>query len=127
MKHVHAELMAEYAKDALASDKPWESWEFFGVAMEWRPCTDHPKWRGGYQYRRKQKVIKINGFDIPEPLHSADPATTVYVSDPLKMGLFYTVCAGHVQRYRFERGLVHATKEAAILHARALLSFTKIG
>lgn len=27
MKHVHAELMAEYAKDAMETDKPWERWQ----------------------------------------------------------------------------------------------------
>ena len=28
MGHIHAAAMAEYAKDALETDKPWERWEF---------------------------------------------------------------------------------------------------
>lgn len=26
--HIHAELMAQYAEDALITDKPWELWEY---------------------------------------------------------------------------------------------------
>ena len=29
MGHIHAAVMAEYAKDALETDKPLERWEFF--------------------------------------------------------------------------------------------------
>lgn len=28
MGHIHAAAMAEYAKDAAETDKPWERWEF---------------------------------------------------------------------------------------------------
>ena len=27
-KHIHADLMMEYAKDAMETDKPWERWEY---------------------------------------------------------------------------------------------------
>lgn len=32
-KHIHAELMAEYAKDAMETDKPWERWECFNLGI----------------------------------------------------------------------------------------------
>lgn len=57
MKHVHAELMAEYAKDAMETDKPWERWE---IRLE-----NDNEWTAGrqglmyfsvfHEYRRKPK------------------------------------------------------------------------
>ena len=35
MKHKHAELMMQYAQDAMETDKPWERWESF-IKDSWR-------------------------------------------------------------------------------------------
>ena len=35
MKHKHAELMMQYAQDAMETDKPWERWEVF-IKDSWR-------------------------------------------------------------------------------------------
>ena len=29
-KHIHADLMLQYAQDAMETDKPWERWEVYG-------------------------------------------------------------------------------------------------
>ncbi len=60
-KHIHAELMAQYAQDAMETDKPWELWE----------CDSGKGWIEGlgpflfdpcYKYRRKPKTFMCNGW-----------------------------------------------------------------
>ena len=54
MRHPHAELMAQYAQDALETDKPWERWEFKRLIDEfWQDCVEHPAWTINFEYRRK--------------------------------------------------------------------------
>ena len=35
MGHIHAAAMAEYAKDAAETNKPWERWEFCHMRGEY--------------------------------------------------------------------------------------------
>lgn len=134
--HIHAETIMEYAKDALETDRPWEQWEvrqffkdsgsiFYGG---WRDCAPSDMtFPNDYEYRRKPRTININGHEVPEP-----------VREPLECGTEYFIPIIRERRFaidfywtdektdkRFlERGLIHLTEEAAIAHARALLSFT---
>ena len=55
MGHIHAAAMAEYAKDALETDKPWERWEYYLDTDAWIDCTSHPSWSTDCVYRRKLK------------------------------------------------------------------------
>jgi hypothetical protein len=65
MKHKHAELMAEYAKDAMETDEPWERWEHMGINTDiWRQCLDHPSWMPRKQYRRKPEPPKPREWEI---------------------------------------------------------------
>ena len=121
--------MEQYAEDALTTDRPWELWEVMSENSEWMPMPlyDNPAWNPATKYRRKQKTIIINGFEVPEP-----------VREPLPCGAYYCVAnisitTGPMQYrwgddridFRFLReGLIHLTPEAAELHAKALLSFT---
>ena len=61
MGHIHAAAMAEYAKDAAETDKPWERWEFSRQNLKYESLMCHPNWREDGEYRRKPKVILING------------------------------------------------------------------
>ncbi len=54
MKHKHAELMAQYAADAMTTDKPWELWE--STAADWFELKSHPAWNETHEYRRKPKT-----------------------------------------------------------------------
>jgi hypothetical protein len=133
MKHKHAELMAQYAQDALETDRPWERWEYCDeFDSSWEPLTTNPKWFTDFQYRRKPKVIIINGFEVPEP-----------VREPLKHGQEYYIpiiadlfgeskpyaqfiwTGTRIENSLLSRGLIHLPKEAAAIHARAILSFTE--
>ena len=127
MGHIHAAAMAEYAKDAAETDMPWELWE---VSMtesgdEYRNLLGHPDWAVTRKYRRKPKVILINGHEVPEPHRT-----------PLKDGEVYwtiSIVGGSTSlRWKdddfdfgcLENGFIHLTKEAAEKHYEAIRSFT---
>jgi hypothetical protein len=124
MKHVHAELMMLYAQDAMETDKPWERWEWNGNGKRWIPFLEaRPTWDEAYQYRRKGGTIKVNGFDVPEPMRDPRNGVSYWLAD--------TTDTSFVARFEFQdnsawrcicrdRGLIHSTKEAAAKHAMAM-------
>ena len=125
MGHIHAAAMAEYAKDALETDKPWERWEVSCQKQKYKALWDHPEWVENNEYRRKPKVILINGHEVPEPCRT-----------PLQDYVYYWVpdIFTGATRYRWQdddednsylrNGFVHLTSEAAEKHFNALKSFT---
>jgi hypothetical protein len=80
----------------------------------------------------KKRTISINGIEIPEPERKELTRDTIYfIPNPLiiyeTMG--FTQYYWHYDNfdlYFLKKGLIHLTKEAAIQHAKALLSFTEI-
>lgn len=126
MGHIHAAAMAEYAKDAMDTDKPWERWEFsLNNERSYTPLHKHPSWGADRKYRRKAKTILINGHEVPEPCRT-----------PLKYGEVYWALAflcgttrlcwrdDDIDTSYLENGVIHLTKEAAEKHFNALKSFT---
>lgn len=127
-KHIHADLMMQYAKDAMETDKPWERWEYFDgnlwVVPDFPMAFDEE-----CQYRRKPDVIKINGFEVPVPLKVAPGLGTLYsYAHPSGEDLHITNTwdNDNFDKRLLQKGLIHLTKEAAVAHAKALLSFTEI-
>jgi len=59
MKHKHAELMMQYAADAMTTDKPWELWEFESPRGKWLGCGHSPSWNTDHEFRRKPKQHTI--------------------------------------------------------------------
>lgn len=124
MGHVHAAAMAEYAKDAAETDKPWERWEFCHMRGEYQSLHSHPGWVEDNKYRRKPKVILINGHEVPEPLR-----TPLMTGDTYWTNTFYGVCGfswddSKEDNEALKAGFIHLTKEAAQKHYEALKSFT---
>ena len=128
-KHKHAALMLQYAKDAAETDKPWERWEFCHMRGEYSSLHGHPEWVEDNEYRRKPKVILINGYEVPEPCRTPLEIDDVYWT--------FTFIKGGVTNFywsddsedhnAFKNGFIHLTKEAAEKHFNALKSFTAIG
>ena len=129
MGHIHAAAQAEYAKDALETDMPWERWESSCGGQHYVSLETHPQWTENFKYRRKPKVILINGHEVPEPHRT-----------PLEIGdaywTFTFFFAGVIEVYwdgdsedhnAFKNGFIHLTKEAAEKHFNALKSFTAKG
>ena len=128
MGHIHAAAMAEYAKDALETVKPWERWEFSCQKQEYKTLWDHPTWHEKNKYRRKPKVILINGHEVPEPCRTPLKDGEVYWTISIVGGSTSSLWQGDVIDFGcLENGFVHLTKEAAEKHFNALKSFTAKG
>ena len=127
MKHKHAELMMQYAQDAMETDKPWELWEYSHSSSNgWRNLDKMPSWCIANEYRRKPKMISVTLMDgevvsWPEP-HKGEIS---YGAD------YYNACEdGKVSMFEYKNsiydnncirfGMVHLTKEAAEQHSHAL-------
>ena len=133
MKHIHAELMMEYAKDAMETDEPWERWEYYSHRCTWEPFKiSGPSWGEESEYRRKARTININGHEVPEPYRGEMKKDQPYFIPRIGwMG-----CEGNYEEEvwinctydnnMIHRGLIHLNKEAAMAHAKALESFTKM-
>ena len=66
-KHIHAELMMQYAKDAMESETPWEQWEWYDSGTyNWDTLKGNPFWNEDIKYRKKQKKCYLNGIEVPE-------------------------------------------------------------
>lgn len=85
-------------------------------------------------WKIKPKTININGFEVPEPVKQPLPNTTIYFIPNLS-ALIDTDAITDDFGWRSDdndflflsRGIIHLTREAAELHAKALLSFTRKG
>lgn len=125
--HVHAELMAQYVEDARETERPWERWERKSGAG-WVSMSDHPLWLIDEQYRLKPRTITINGREVPEPMRRApEVGQECYIVAMEKQPLFGEITWDNdsFDHRWLSRGLLHSTKEAAIAHTKALLSFTE--
>lgn len=124
MKHVHADNMLLFAQDAMETDRPWDRWEGRADGEgEWTPARGNPSWNPSHQYRRKPRTIKVNGFDVPEPMREAPE---------IKSTCWLVIVTGHyfsslvlwdesdACNMWLSRGLIHSTKEAAAKHAMAM-------
>ena len=130
MKHKHAENMLAYAQDAMETDKPWERWEYLAEehSNTWWKCEGHPAWQFAMEYRRKPRTININGFEVPEPVREPLQDYQKYYDvsiGSMESVVEYSWDGGPMDFDTLNKGLIHLTKEAAMLHAKALLSFTQ--
>ena len=123
-KHLHAEAMAQYAKDAAETEVPWERWQWSTNRHTWTACSTNPNWSYSVYYRRKRETININGYEVPRPLTEV-PDGVVYVPRLLHSNLSVTVSSLIYEEEAVRRGIAHATPEDAAIHAKALLSFTE--
>ena len=73
------------------------------------------------------RTININGHEVPEPLRVAPKEGTPVFIPAFDEDLFseYTYLHAGISYDFLKHGVLHLTKEAAIAHANALLSFTK--
>lgn len=126
-KHVHADLMLEYAKEAMQSDTPWDAFEYKDKDGVWKDCIGSPSWYKDSSFRKKPKTININGYEVPEPLREAPAGGTMYYYPSTSMAEVSYGCYHSGDNYEnslLKHGLIHLTREAAQLHLEALLSFT---
>ena len=128
MKHKHAELMMQYAQDAMETSEPWELWEYSHASSNgWRNLDKMPSWRIGNDYRRKPKMISVtlaNGEVVswPEPHRTElEYGDSYFYFVPTHGDIVFKEwdCAPWDRTTLFN-GYIHLTKEAAEQHATAL-------
>lgn len=128
--HPHAESMLLYAQDAFETDKPWERWEYQNKweyqnnSTDWEDLSDHPSWHKCCGYRRKPQTILVNGIEVPEPVRKPlKESESYWLAVPTNRNrAVLTTWLGDADDAIFlHNGLVHLTKEAAVLHAEAML------
>ena len=128
MGHVHADLMALYAQDAMETETPWEQWEYYSkLNGGWVSKTNHPTWDTAYKYRRKPKMLSVtlmNGGVVswPEPHRTElEYESTYFYFVPTHGDIILKKWYGAPwDRTTLSNGCVHLTKEAAEQHAAAL-------
>ncbi|MBI6550700.1 hypothetical protein [Xenorhabdus lircayensis] len=131
-KHIHADLMMEYAKLAQKTERPWEYFQYrIHGNEEWRDGEDSFAFSHRREYRLKPKTIRIGEYDIPEPVREPLENGTeyYYVSTGQLSYINWASMAGWSGRaidiMRLDFGIIHLDRESAELHAKALISLTQ--
>jgi len=130
MKHIHAELMRQYAEDAMETEKPWKRWEqlagYISNDSEWITLSGSPTWNKKFLFRRKPKTININGYEVPEPqrepLRRGDKYYLVDITE--KTITLFRWLNDEADNRWLNQGLIHLIKKSAELHKKAIISFT---
>lgn len=129
----HAELMAEYAKDAAVHPEPWKLWQLKMRGWQgWGDLNANPHWDPDSQYRRKPEPIKtheVNGFTVPAPITEAPAYGTDCWMPTVTDGdwterLYWSNHS--YDRQCLQRGLIHLTKEAAVANAKAMCKIDQL-
>ena len=129
MRHRHADAMALFAEDAKRTNTPWQYWEISSDDGEtWCTCYFPPCWNESYLYRRILQTIDINGIAVSKPVdYELKYSMKYYIPILTTYQLFasYEWTDHRLDKQFLDLGLIHLTKENAINHAKALLSFTQ--
>lgn len=130
MKHKHADLMMQYAKDSMTNDKAYTKWEFRGLgANQWVVMKTHPMWGEDTEYRRTPEKKEIRATRVPTPVMDASeirhnqkywvPSTVSYggVLD-LNWDASSAACQRHLQNR-----VIYLTEDAAQERFRLMVEF----
>ncbi|WP_340618743.1 hypothetical protein [Xenorhabdus entomophaga] len=132
-KHIHADLISEYARLSHITDRPWEYFQYrYADGNDWLEHENDFGFHPEIDFRLKPRTIKIGEYEVPEP-----------VREPLKQGTRYYMpqVIDHykededlyeedkwdnvaIDYRRLNKGLIHKDRESAELHAKALIALT---
>lgn len=127
-KHIHAELMKQYAEDAMETDEPWLLWEFMDNSGKWHGCSSHPSWSKKCIFRHKpskSEVIKIGEYEFPKPVSKEPNEYDDYWYIDMDTDDGFCVYKIHwdnsyEDNCRLRCGFIHEFKEDAQKHADVL-------
>jgi hypothetical protein len=123
--HPHAEVLRAIADGVPLSEfeaSPTNGW---GDASDlYHRIGDMVRFPEKWQIRRKPQYIMVNGFKVPKPLDVMPKRDDDYYGpcfDNREFYESYSWASDSVDDRLFARKVIHATKEAAIAHAKAML------
>ena len=130
--HPHAELMMEYAKIAQTTDEPWTHFELRqNDSCVWKAIHLPVRFYSHMVYRLKPeppKTIRIGEYDVPEPVREPLEKDTEYWIAHFSLAELanrFKWYSDEFDKRALKNGLIHLTKEAAVIHAKALISLTQ--
>ncbi len=114
MKHKHAELMMQYAQDAMTTDKPWELWEARAPRKhDWFVMKGDPCWSVEFDYRRKPKTNAQIACELLDKAYDALEEHSEMICEPN---------VDHIQRMVWDaRKLIQEPKRHTIVLTTAQL------
>lgn len=120
MKHVHHDMIVEWAKDTSRVV------EVRGKGTDEWLISHDPVWKDYLLYRFKPaepKYIVVNGIQVPEPVREPLKNDQNYwVADPSAYDIYGGWWASKALEIQcLSRGLIHLTREAAQTHIDAML------
>ncbi|MCC8366572.1 hypothetical protein J8V57_09790 [Xenorhabdus sp. PB61.4] len=132
-KHIHADLISEYARLSHITDKPWEYFEIWNELTEvWVLMSDYHQFRESEKYRLKPRTIKIGEIEFPAPVSNPDlfklGEENDYFMPSIRNGVpdylisYWSGCVTDLGR--LNAGIIHLDSKSAKLHAKALISLT---
>ncbi|TNH43788.1 hypothetical protein [Photorhabdus luminescens] len=122
--HVHAELMMQYAQDALKTKEPWLLWERLHIeAVGWEQCLHNPGWSTEFKYRRKPEMIAVGKVSFPKPVDYELKTGEIYYVTFMPYRTRWSNCDEDYFYLKDKR--VHLTVEATKQHEDALIKISK--
>ena len=124
MKHVHHDLIIEWAADPRRVVEELVKEPYFESSSWMR--INNPTWDTKKQYRFKPaepKFITVNGIQVPEPvrggLKEAQQFWLADICESVQLVNWYDSSEYHARW--LSQGLIHMTREAAQAHIDAML------
>lgn len=117
--HKHKDLII-----AWANGETIQFWS--GDRRSWLDILE-PNFNSDAKFRVKPEIIIINGIEVPAPeRQELSEGTRYYMPQLMSAELcnWYEWADDDLDKRVLSRGTVHLTKESAVQHAKALLSFT---
>lgn len=117
--HKHKDLIIAWANG--------ETIQFWGGDKHGWLDVLEPNFNSDAKFRVKPEIIIINGIEVPTPVRQElSEGTRYYIPQLMSAELcnWYEWTDGPADKRALSRGTVHLTKESAVQHAKALLSFT---
>lgn len=132
--HPHAELMMQYAEDAKTHAEPWKLWQAKDKYMDnvWFNLDGDPIWHDFLSFRRKPKTHLVHGVEVPDLRIKPSRGENYYYPLPTSPSLVRQTIFIHGDdgdKYILRNNLCYeyteAGKQAAILHAKAMLGIAQ--
>lgn len=123
-KHIHADNMLLFAKDAETMEDPWRYWWWKSETEEnWEKMWSIPLWITGKEYKREIPKNYINGIEVPFPETERLKGGDYYFLPCIDKDIFYRMIhwvGDGLDIYRLNNGLVFLNSADATIVAKAL-------